>query len=221
MASVLSPLEFLIGPVFEGNLHPDHRADLAKSGIREHTRQVQKIRSVPPGMIAQFLHFDPQGVTSAMLFPFPNPAGGFMDHVRMKVFPPLTDADGHGVRYLQPSGSGVRLYFALSCLREVCEGTDDLWLCEGEKKTLAVAQLGLPAVGLCGIEGWHSRGSRDLLADFDHIRLMGRVVELLPDGDWRTNPDVARGVARLHEALTRRGARSRLVVLPESVEAAR
>jgi uncharacterized protein DUF3854 len=214
-------LAFLLGPVYEGNLHPAHRADLAKSGIQEPTRQAQGIRSVPPSMIPQLLGFDPRGVTSALLFPFPDPAGGFMDHVRVKVFPPLTDAEGHAIKYLQPRGSGVRLYFARVCLPEALEGTDELWLVEGEKKCLAIAQLGMPAIGLCGIEGWHPRGSRDLLPDFDHIRLENRVVELLPDGDWRTNPDVARGVARLHEALTRRGARSRLVALPEAVEAAR
>ena len=94
-----------------------------------------------------------------------------------------------------------------------------LWLVEGEKKALAVAQLGLPAVGFCGIEGWHTAHSRELLTDFDTIRLAGRVVELAPDGDWRVNAHVERGVRRLAEAIERRGARLRLVVLPNEVAA--
>jgi lysophospholipid acyltransferase (LPLAT)-like uncharacterized protein len=77
-----------------------------------------------------------------------------------------------------------------------------------------VAQLGLTAVGFCGIEGWHRGGSRALLADFDTLRLQGRTVELVPDGDWRTNPAVARGAERLAQALDARGARVRLVMLP-------
>ena len=78
------------------------------------------------------------------------------------------------------------------------------------------AQLGLAAAGFCGIEGWHRRGSRELLADFDTLRLRERTVELVPDGDWRTNRAVARGAERLAQALDARGARVRLVTLPEA-----
>lgn len=142
-----------------------------------------------------------------------------MDHVRLKVFPPLTDRQDHTVKYLQRRGSGVRLFFPLLTLQEALGGEDPLWLLEGEKKLLAVAQLGLPAVGLCGIEGWHPAGSRELLPDFDAIRLRGRVVELAPDGDWRINRNVEHGALRLAGALEARGARPRLVVLPEEVAA--
>ena len=38
-----------------------------------------------------------------MLFPFRAPAGGFMDHVRVKIFPALTDSSGHTIKYLQPN----------------------------------------------------------------------------------------------------------------------
>jgi len=61
--------------------------------------------------------------------------------------------------------------------------------------------------------------SRALLADFNAIRLAGRIIELTPDGDWRVNPHVARGVRGLADALERRAARVRLVVLPLGVAA--
>jgi len=137
-----------------------------------------------------------------------------MDHLRFKIFPPLTDADGHRVKYLQPKGSRPRLYLVAPCLAEVLEGDAPLWLVEGEKKALYAAQLGLPSVGFTGIQGWHVRGSRDLLDDFDRLPLAGRVVELVPDGDAATNPDVARGAVTFGQALTGRGAQVRLVVLP-------
>jgi hypothetical protein len=130
------------------------------------------------------------------------------------VFPPFRDAGGHQVKYLQPRGSGARLFFTLPTLRDTLEGTAPLWLVEGEKKALAVAQLGLPAVGFCGVEGWHAARSRELLSDFEGIRLAGRVVELAPDGDWRVNPHVERGMRRFADALEQRGARVRIVVLP-------
>lgn len=210
-------LELLLGRAYDGALAPEHLADLRKSALSDETIRGALIRSLPPTTIGRLLRFDVAGVRSALLFPFRSPAGGFMDHVRVKVFPPLTDRDGHTVKYLQPKGAPPRLYFCAAVLHGVLAATEPLWLVEGEKKALAVAQLGLPAVGFCGVEGWHRAGRRELLADFDAIPLEGRTVELLPDGDWRTNRNVARGVRHFGAALTARGARPRLVVLPEEL----
>src|SRR5262249_31641380 len=91
-------------------------------------------------------------------------------------------------------------------------------LVEGAKKALKVAQLGLPAVGFEGIECWHAAGSDDLLPDFRFIPLRGRVVDLLPDGDVRTNRNVERGAHRLADALAERGARVRFVILPTAAQ---
>jgi hypothetical protein len=100
---------------------------------------------------------------------------------------------------------------------EVLEGERPLWIVEGEKKSLAVAQLGLPAIGFCGVEGWHQRGSRMLLADLDAIRLRDRIVEVVPDGDYQDNPNVRRVITRLGDALAVRGARPRAVILPREL----
>jgi hypothetical protein len=135
----------------------------------------------------------------------------------MKIFPTLTDAEGHSVKYLQPKGAGPRLYFVARTLRTALEGDAPLWLVEGEKKALAVAQCGYPAVGFCGVEGWHARHSRALIGDFDTIRLRDRIVEVLPDGDYRTNEHVKRAVQRLGTALADRGARPRVVLLPQEL----
>jgi ribulose 1,5-bisphosphate synthetase/thiazole synthase len=140
-----------------------------------------------------------------------------MDCIRVKVFPSLTDADGHLLKYLQPRGQAPRVYFVARCLREVLEGDAPLWVVEGEKKACAVAQLGLPAIAIAGVEGWHRRGELRLLPDFDAIRLRGRIVEVLPDGDVETNPNVRRAVHRLGTALAERGARPRLVHLPREL----
>jgi hypothetical protein len=207
-------LSFLLSRTFDGALTAEHQTDLERSTITPETAQAQFIRSVPPAMIAPLLGFDPQGIRSALLFPFRSPDGGFMDHVRVKVFPPLTDREGHAIKYLQPRNSRPRLYFVASVLPEACHDGGTLSIVEGEKKTLALAQLGVPAVGICGVEGWHYAGSRDLLRDFDYLTLDRRPVELFPDGDVATNPNVARAVERFAQALEKRGARVKLVVLP-------
>jgi len=201
----------------ERSLAPEHREDLRQSGLTDDTILQQRFCSIWPKTLRRLLGFAVQGVDSAMLIPFPNPAGGFMDHIRVKVFPPLKDREGHSIKYLQPKGSPVRLFFPLGTMLEARQGDIPMWLVEGEKKALAVAQLGLPAIGFCGIQAWHAGGSRELLPDFDFVTLSNRVVELVPDGDVQTNPHVRRGAEDLALALTRRSARPRLVVLPVSL----
>ena len=213
-------LAFLLSAIYDSMpLHPEHQADLAKSGITDATRRAQKIRSLPPGMIPQLLGFAAPKVTIGYLIPYADPAGGWMPHVRVKVFPAITEGDGPRIRYLQPPRSGIRVFFPVIAMPSVI-GTDaDLWVVEGEKKALAVAQRGLPAIGIAGITCWGAPGTRRLHADFDHVPLMGRIVELVPDSDWQSNARVRAAVGALATALSAAGARPRVVVLPDEVSA--
>ena len=207
-------LDFLLSAVYDrADLHPEHLADLRKSGIGDGTIAIQKIRTIPPHMIDQLLGFPKPKVVSAYLIPFPDPRGGWFDHVRMKIFPTTRTEDGT-TKYLQPKHSGVRIYFPLMTLDAVLHSSDPLYLIEGEKKSLSVAQLGLPAVGICGVEGWHLGGARDLHPDLDDVGLRGRVVNVVPDADVRTNPAVHRAVHSLGRALAARGAIAQLVLVP-------
>jgi hypothetical protein len=151
---------------------------------------------------------------NAYVIPFSDPRGGWMDHVRVKVFPTLTTEKGT-IKYLQPRRSGVRIFFPLATLDAVLHSDAPLYIVEGEKKALAVAQTGLPTVGVCGIEGWHVAGSQRLHPDLDDVGLTRRVVNVVPDADWITKADVGRAVRRLGKALEERGAESRLVVVPD------
>lgn len=210
-------LELLLSVVYDAHRldHPVHVADLRKSGLGVASLATQKITDVPPSMIDALLGFSAPRVRSAYLIPFADPwTGAWLDHVRMKIFPTLTTKKGTTIKYLQPRHSGVRPYFPLATLEAVRTGDDPLYVVEGEKKSARVAELGRPAVGICGIEGWHAAGSRALLPDFDACRLRGRRVELVPDGDVQTNPHVSRATERLADALEARGATVRVVLLP-------
>jgi uncharacterized protein DUF3854 len=218
-------LELLLSPVYTGALHPEQLADLRKSTLTDETIRVQGIRSVPPSMIQPLLGFDLRGVTSAMLLPFPDPAGGWMDHIRVKVFPPQLSkkkgGDGEAtIKYMQPKGSGVRLYFPRATMARACAPGETLRLVEGEKKALALAQLGFPTVGLCGVEGWHRKAEDALIPDFDRLHLGGRAVWIYPDADVETNEMVSHAIGRLGAALALRGAIPELVHLPSEVEEA-
>jgi hypothetical protein len=114
----------------------EHRDDLRRSGLSDETVQRHKLRSVPPAMFDGLLGFRvPAGIRSMMLIPYPDPSGGWMDHVRVKVFPPLPNEVGT-LKYLQPRGSGSRLFFPLATLADALDGTMPLWCVEGEKKGL-------------------------------------------------------------------------------------
>jgi hypothetical protein len=213
-ADELRWFEFVMSAVYKPPLlDPAHLADLHKSGLTEETIALQEFRSVPPDMIDQLLGFSAPAVRHAYLIPFPDPRCGWMPHVRMKVFPSLTTPDGT-IKYLQPKRSGVRIYFPLATLEAVLHSAAPLYVVEGEKKALSVAQLGLPAIGTCGIEGWHVAGARELHPDLDDVGLRGRVVNVISDGDVRSNPNVYRAVQRLGAALAARGAEGKLVLVP-------
>ena len=191
--------------LYDGALAPAHLVDLRASGLTDQTIRQQRIRSVPLDLIDRLLGFPTPDVVSAYVLPFPDPRGGFMNHIRLKVLPSFKTPKGT-VKYLQPKRSGVRCYFPLATLGAVRYSADPLYLVEGEKKALAVAQTGVPAIGLCGIEGWHLPRSSALHPDLDDVGFDGRTVNLIPDADYQTNPAVARAVHGLARACTGRGA---------------
>lgn len=236
-AGVNPHLDFLLSAVYDNSeLHPEHAGDFQKSGIWPATITLHKIRSIPPAMIDPLAGFPVRNARSALLFPFPDPRGGWMDHVKMKVFSNGNTADVRGDeveerrerwrynggqrKYLTRRAAPPRLFFCLQTLAVAVEGPDPLWIVEGMKKALAAAQLGLPAVGIESAWGWHEKGSRELLPDFGLIALQGRTVKLVPDSDAQTTPPIARAMHHLGEALERRGARVELVMLPLEVPAA-
>jgi hypothetical protein len=211
-------LAFLLTSVYDGPTrldHPAHVADLGASGLTPATMAAQKFTDVPPHMIDRLLGFDVPAVQHAYLIPFPDARGGWLDHTRLKIFPSLTTPHGT-IKYLQPRGSGVRLYFPLATMPRVLHGDGPLAICEGEKKAASVAQTGTPVVGLAGIDAWRrERRALTLHRDFDPIPLRGRAVDVIPDGDWRTTPAVNRAVHALVGALEQRGARVSVVLIPE------
>lgn len=202
---------------------PEQWIDLTEgSGLVPDLIGEQQLRSVPPNLIRPLLGFVPRAVRLALLFPFFDLADkqlGLVDFVRMKVYPTISDSEGHSIKYLQRKDTSPRLYAVKRVADAVRETTEPLYLVEGEKKAMAAAQRGYAAVGFAGIEGWHRKGSRQLLPDFDAIPLAGRLVNLVPDGDVQTNDNVARGVEHFADALDRRGARVRVVLLPQELAA--
>jgi hypothetical protein len=226
-------LAFLLSVNFDSTpFHPDHQADWDRSGLTEATRVTHKVRTVPPDLFDPLAGFRvPPAVTSMYIIPFPDPNGGVFDHVKLKLFPTLEALRGDEVtetrqkwrynggatKYFTRKESPPRLFFPLPTITARMGGDAPLWIVEGEKKALAAAQIGLPAIGIESAWGWCRKGTRELLPDFALIPLAGRIIELVPDGDVHTNPAIKASMRRLADTLRDAGARPRLVRLPEMV----
>jgi hypothetical protein len=89
------------------------------------------------------------------------------------------------------------------------------WIAEGEGGTLALAQLGLPVLGIGGCQNWREKGTDDLSPYLDGIHA-GDTVMIAGDGDVRTNMQVREGYGAFMYAIRMRRAIPQYKLLPES-----
>jgi Domain of unknown function (DUF3854) len=183
------------------HFHPDHRADFQKSGLNPPIIMAANVHSLCPDKIPKIT-----GIQSALAFPYPG-----TNFTRIKIFPPLTDAQGHKTKYLQEKGSENHLYFSPHFWERFERLDSKVFIIEGEKKTLRADQEGLCAVGISGVWGWSHK--KQPIPDLHLIPWRGREVRIIPDGDWATNPNVKQGALGLCSELIKRGANVRLVDL--------
>jgi len=192
------------------SLHPEHLADLRKSGLTDETILAAGLYSIRPSDLAKLVGFNPLGVQSALCFPYQGNGG----HFRVKVFPPYKDRNGHTVKYLQRRGSDVQLYIHCDVQAALKDPTIPLSITEGEKKALALTQAGRPCIGLGGLWSWMRDGKP--IPGLDAIAWAGRAVTLYPDSDVWMRPDLMQAVYALMRELVARGATVSIAIIPGS-----
>ncbi len=192
------------------NLHPDHKEDLAKSGLSDKTIEAAGIYTVPPKEINKIMGWDAP-ISSMLAFPYPG-----TDFTRYKLFPPYQKkGEPRAQKYFQPKDSGLHLYRP--------SGFDPdgevILITEGEKKALKAMQEGLNCIALGGIWNFAVKDSNNkpqLIDDFNSIEWIDRKVELVPDSDFQKKIEVKQAVYRLGTMLEQRGANVSVVCLPMS-----
>lgn len=120
------------------------------------------------------------------------------------------------VRYGQPSGTGVQVYFppVLNWATVAADTTISLLVTEGEAKALTACSAGYTCLALGGVYNFTSANG-ELVPQLEGIAWEGRSVIIVFDSDAATNPDVLAAEARLIEELqTKRKAKCRVVRLP-------
>lgn len=185
---------------FALHFHPEHLADLRASGLSDATIRAAGVYSIRPCDIAHFFNLRkgvPSEIKSALCFPY---QGG--DFARIKLFPSLAK-----MKYSQPPKTGARLYMPFKI------GDGSLYVCEGEKKTLAAYQAGLNSVGIGGLWNWLSNG--EPIGDLKLIEWDGREVTIIPDSDVFNRVDLMRAVYALGRELQSQGASVYVAQIPQ------
>jgi hypothetical protein len=203
-------------------LHPDHLADLRKSGLNDETLLACRFQTVSAGELERLgSHYE--DVVSAYWIPYWGLRGDKIDFARLKLFPPIKDTDGHTQKYWQASGSCPYLYLPplMDWAGIAADPHRPVIITEGEKKSACGCQYGLAVIGIGGCWCWRTNNEDDgkvVLPDFDWFAWQDREVELCPDSDgWRPDKrmEILAAFFALGKELERRGAHVSMVSLPD------
>lgn len=156
----------------------------------------------------------------SLAIPIYDPAGTRC-YLQIRPDAPRRSNDGKPIKYEIPSKAVSTIYVPPIVSRDdLHDLSKTLFLCESPLKAIALAAVGAGAVvATLGISSGRtgSRGrDRGALAAWDDIPLRNREVVLVPDSDLTRNPHVHGDVCKLAEALERRGAVVKYIVLPHA-----
>ena len=176
--------------------HPEHLADLHKSGLSDETIEQAGLYSVRPNDIKKVT-----GVTkveSMLAIPYTP------EFTRYKVFPTTLKVQNKKLRYTQPKGTGVHVYVPPAAGAIVPDTAIPLGIVEGEKKALKACQEGVLCIAIGGLWNWLEAGR--LTPELAAIPWKSRHVTLYPDSDVWKRQDLLDAVYRLGQALEAEGA---------------
>ena len=218
-------LSGLADQINDARLAAKHREELHASGLTDETIAAAGVYSAKDGDIRKILGWQPRqhawGI--GMVFPFHFPDNEEVTYRRVKLDFPRANGDGKVVKYESPRRSGNRAYFPPDFFEAVSDAPI-IVISEGEKKSLAVMQTGIPCIGLVGVWGWQEKrqrsdtgrayGERKLIHDLRQIKWKGIQVVIIFDSDAVENPSVQLAESRLAEVLTKLGANVRVARIP-------
>src|SRR6266542_2862356 len=200
------------------SLHAEALEDLRRSGLTDATITAAGLYTPPPGDLPRLLSARlVDQVRHVLVFPYDGASPGIPvrragEFVRCKLFPPVSDGQGHTIRYYQRAGTPPRLYVPALARASLADPAAPLLVTEGEKKALKGTQEGLASVAVGGLWNWQANGRS--IADLDHIDWVERETVIAPDSDVWTRPDLIQPVFALGKELEGRGAKITVLKLP-------
>ncbi len=206
-------------------IHREALDDLRKSGLSDATIAAAGLYTPPPGDLPRLLSARlVDTVRHVLVFPYDGPGHGGLwrrddEFVRCKLFPPVSDGQGHTIRYYQRSGTPPRLYLPGRARRALADPTVSLLITEGEKKALKANQEELACIAVGGLWNWQAGGRP--IADLDRVDWSDRQTVIVPDSDVWVRQDLVQPVFALGKELEGRGAKVNVLKLPSGPDAAK
>ena len=139
---------------------------------------------------------------------------GHITSLQIKPKHPRKDKRGKPVKYDTPAGASNILDVHPFNLERVRDPGVRLWITEGCKKADSLASRGECVIALAGVDGWVRKGGVPLPC-WEHVPLEGRETYIVFDSDVMIKPEVQGALERLVTFLEGRGARVRVIYLPE------
>ncbi|MGH7302989.1 MAG: DUF3854 domain-containing protein, partial [Candidatus Rokuibacteriota bacterium] len=207
------------------NLHPETLEDLRRSGLDDATIAAAGLYTPAPGDLPRLLSARlVDQVRHVLVFPYDGASHGGLwrrddEFVRCKLFPPVSDGQGHTIRYYQRAGTPPRLYIPARARAALADPSMPLLITEGEKKALKANQEGLVCIAVGGLWNWQTGGRP--IADLDRIDWYERETAIVPDSDVWTRPDLLQPVFALGKELETRGAKVSVLKLPSGLDGAK
>src|SRR5437899_12312350 len=145
------------------NLHPEALEDLRRSGLTDEAIVAAGLYTPAPGDLPRFLSARLVAqVRHVLVFPYDGAShDGLWRHtdqvVRCKLFPPVSDGQGHSVRYYQRGGTPPRLYIPARARVSLTDPTLPLLITDGERKAPTPDLAGVASIGVDGPRRWLTR----------------------------------------------------------------
>jgi hypothetical protein len=209
-------------------LSPQHLEQLQASGLSAETLALAELYTeINPNAVKLILerpYSRAQG--PALVFPFYVPGATEPHAYRIKPTNPRTEkrrGKQRAIKYDQSQRAGMLVYFTPRTRASGGYGdaSQPCYWTEGEKKALALEQLGLVCVGLTGVWNWSDPAERDATGGDklhplirDHVVIAGRQHIICFDGDARDNKQVMHAAARLGGVFLQQGAPPVRLVYP-------
>lgn len=208
-------------------------AQHAALGIPEELLTRAGVRRVSNGEARALLTSTHRGDLAGIVYPYIDPTTSKQVTCRMRRDHPKMENGKPKRKYLSAYGDSRHLYFPADVSQLLADPEVPVVIVEAEKSVLAItaaaAQRDRPLVpiGTGGCWGWTGRIGKIVdstgqrvdetgpLLDFDRLTWEDRDCVICFDGDVANNPKVRAGRRRLAAVLTDRGARVRLVDLPQ------
>lgn len=198
----------------EDVLLPNHIAGCRESNLNDKTLLEARIYSAS-SVDAKKLLKRLTEVGPGYVIPYASKEG-FLEHdINFKPDRPLISIkDGKKARkYLRPMGTKSRLYIPRKVWTVINNVLVPIFITEGERKALKATQEGFYTVAVSGVWNWSS--NHRPIEDLDYIKWENRIVYIVFDSDKFRNKNVLLAEKHLAEALVAKGARVKIIDLPE------